>query len=219
MNAYLPYLLMGLVLVVLVANTIISLWKYSWFSKPLKLFTFMILVNLFTEITSNLLRIYNVNNLPLLHLYTLLEFILLSLFYRSIIQKPDWLKQNFNIFVGLVILLQVLNSIFLQDIYSFNSNSKTLTNLSFITFGIIYIFNSLTEKEAANHQAIKLINSALLFYYISSLFIFLFSTTFIKYSYLLLGYMWTINISLNLIFQILIFIALTFYVKNPQRHA
>ncbi len=179
----------------------------SWKKIPLSLkyLTFFLIWNFLTEVTAFLLLENDIGNLPLLHIYTLGEFLLFSLFYREINLKATFLTKN--IFILVSSLLIILNTVFLQDIAGFNSNAKTFVQVTIIINAILFFYQNSSELKAPN-SSIKLINSAILIYYSGSLFIFMFSNYFLSRGIKIHRAFWDFNTLLNFLFQVLIFIAI-----------
>jgi len=211
----------------------IWLMKRAEFSGPLQILGYFLLFNLLIEISSRLVvRYIGSNNLPLLHCYTLGEFLLLSFFYRSLLPGHIIFRKHFAALVVTVSLLIVLNSIFLQSIYVFNSYAKTMVQIILIFYAILFFFhlpetarikqpegwvlrqitdvvidNISSEIKQPEGWSLRLINSGVLIYYCGSLFIFMFSNIFIGNGLIYNGF-WIFNALLNFLFHILVLIGL-----------
>ncbi len=179
------------------------------FSQPLQILGYFLLFNLAIEIGARLIVYYLPNNLPLLHLYTLGELILLSLFYRYVLPVNLFKWRHFAVFIAFISLLIILNTIFLQSIFVFNSYSKTLVQIIIILYSILFFFHLPETPGFRQPEAwsLRVINSAVLIYYCGSLFIFMFSNIFIEKSIIYHGF-WIFNALLNFLFQILVLIGL-----------
>lgn len=204
MLSYLP-------LFCLIPSCIIWFLKQYRFPAPLKIFGYFLLLNLFTEAAARGLVIWDVidNNLPLLHIYTAGEFVLLSFFYRSLFANSAFVRRYFLAFILFICALIAFNSAFLQSIYIFNSYAKTLVQIIIITYSILFFFHLPERTNLKNPEdwAIRIINSAVLIYYCGSLFIFMFSNLFIGKGLIYNGF-WAFNALLNFIFQLLVLIGL-----------
>jgi hypothetical protein len=156
--------------------------------------------NLFVEVLAEVLVPYVENNLPLLHFYTLIEFMLISLVYWKMGVFAKWSNKHFWIFLISISSLIVLNSIFLQSIYDYNSYAKALVQIFLIAFAVAYMFQ-LKEKSGP----LNWMNAAVLLFYSGSLFVFMFGN-------IILGekghIFWEFNAILNFIFQIIILISI-----------
>ena len=119
---------------------IYCIYKYRNVSSPLtELFHYVFLVALI-ELVAKIYYIYSnaENNLYLLHILTVGEFILLSIFYRKVIAKPNLKTKEFIGFIIFITTLIVLNTIFLQNIETYNSYAKSLVQIIVITYAILY---------------------------------------------------------------------------------
>ena len=200
------------VLFILFCNVIVGIVQWKNLSGALKIFVLYLGWNFLIEVAAKLDLHYQLlggNNLPLLHIYTLGEFILLFLFYVKLIERPQWLHDNRQLLLWSISGLIILNSIFIQNIFEFNTYAKTLVQLILIGCAILYFFNQAGKEQEPNPEArgLRIINSAILIYYSSSLVIFMFG------NFLLTVetnefYLWIVNASLNILFHLLIFIAL-----------
>jgi hypothetical protein len=161
------------------------------------------------------------NNLPLLHILTLGEFILLSLFYRKIIAKPIFKSKGFLIFIAFISLLIIGNSIFLQEIYIYNSYAKSLVQAIVLIYAILYFYNLTTNIETLHNQdqkSLRLINSAILLYYSGSLFIFMFGNHYQQNEDIYLMF-WVFNATIALIYYILLTIGIWKTVYQAQKYS
>ena len=161
------------------------------------------------NLTANILGKNGVNNMPLLHFFTFVEFGLLSLFYLRINELDKGGQRIMKYIIVIAASLILLNSIFVQNIYTFNSYSKTIANLVLLSFSIWH-FYIMSKREAGLEmidKSILIINAGLLIYFSSSLFIFMTGdllnlTSKVTYT------LWTLNSLLYLIFQIVVLVSL-----------
>ncbi len=206
-----------LALVCLSINVAFCLINRKKLNTPfLRLFYFLIW-NLLIEILAYVCIQMKWNNLPLLHLYTLGEFMLFSYFFMSLINKPASIKTVLRYVLICGSLLIVLNSLSLQNIFGFNSYAKTCVQLSIITYAVLYFYNLVENHSftSGESKGLRIINSAILIYYSGSLFIFMYG----EFSLVNVdGYVvfWAFNAILNFVFQLLILLGLwkAFYKKK-----
>ena len=186
-------------------NVLLCLFNFKKLNLPFRRLCYFLVFNILTEIFARSFAYSGINNLPLLHLYTLGEFIFLVWFFKSIIKKTIFFQNNFNyLLIGGAILI-ILNSIFIQSIYAFNPLAKTFVQLVIISLAVLYFYH-LSENQSFSplvEKSLRLINSAILIYYSGSLFIFMCSQIFIDNSDLYKTF-WAFNAVLNLVFQLLI---------------
>lgn len=198
--------------VLLLINVILSfiyLWRQS---SMLRYFSGLLTFSLLIQILAHIIWFQHqftkqANNLYLLHFYTVVEFVLISLFYHQLFQVNWFWKKLALWFIGFITLLIIANSIFLQPITVFNSNAKTLTQSIFIAYAITFFLQDTHNKENLYFSSLKTINSAILLYYAGSLFIFMFGNVFFQLDEFHKIF-WVANALLYLIFQLLVFTAI-----------
>lgn len=201
---------------------LISCWLglHHWrrLPEPMKRLVWFLSFNLFIEIGARVASIVWGQNLPLLHLYTFGECLLFSLFYRQILEEGSVFRQYFGWILGSALTLVVLNTVFLQNIFGFNSYAKTLVQILIILYALDYAFRFSEQAgpEPQLSRSLRLINSVVLIYYCGSLFVFMSSQFEIKTNGAL-RILWHINTVLNLIFQIVVLIALWKVVFHPRK--
>lgn len=191
--------------------SIILYWSNTakWPSR-LSPFGFLLLFSFVIEIASRILWFLKSNNLPVLHIYTLGEFILISWFYQKTLPHIKiYQSNNFKLIIFAISALIILNTFFLQPIHLFNSYSKTLVQIIIIIYSMLFFFNYKEEEgiDDSMHYFYKSFNSGVLIYYCGSLFIFMSSHLFLGNKSNLTG-LWAINALLYLIFQIIIITSL-----------
>lgn len=174
-----------------------ALCVYKTLGHTLKLFSWFIFLTIGIQVPYLILWFQSKNNLPLLHLYVILGFISLALFYRKVLQ--DFI--NPMIINGLIILFScftIINSVVVQNIWTFNSNALTAMSvliviLSLSTF-VILLNDTVKETTGGMITSIRWINSGLFIYYASSLLLFYFGSDIMKeFSTTLNRYTWLLN--------------------------
>ncbi len=212
---YMTYLIRVIMLLSLLLFFVKS--KKWALSSPIKLLGLFVLLSILTELTSSLLSYYGYNNLWLLHLYTLLEFLLLSFIYRSLLFEKGSRRDNFTLLLLGISLLVICNSLFLQPINTFNTYAKITTNLCLIFLAIQFLFVAYLgeTKLSSIKKTWKVVNAGVLLYFSGSLFVFMFS------QYLLDALeweewngIWLYNLFLNCFFQLAILLGLFWYTSE-----
>jgi hypothetical protein len=162
--------------VVLPASVLLPLgigaYKRVYAQPALRIIFAYLLVSGSTNILASTLAAAHRNNLPLLHIYTIIELLLILAYYDKVLTgKP--IKKVIRLlglgFAGGA----VLNFLLLQSVHSFNSYPRALASV-IITFLGSYYF--LTEKDQhVGLQPHKWINFGLIQYFGSAVFMFAFS--------------------------------------------
>jgi len=195
--------LVKFLIVPLVLSLILSIYYWKRLPIAFKFLSFYLCCNLLVEVIVFFLP-SGTNNLPLLHIYTLFEFILITLLYQKMNLFESWRAWRFEILLISISSLIVLNSIFKQSIYIYNSYAKTVVQVLFIAYAVGYMFQlKENNKESAS---LNLMNYAILIAYSGSLFVFMFGNVLLADAFYDL--FWDINLVLNLLFQILILISI-----------
>ena len=176
---------------------------------PMQVLAIFLFFNLFIEIAARIASHVWRQNLPLLHIYTLGECLLLSIFYRHILDDESVFRKHFYWITGGTLILVVLNTVFLQKPTEFNSYAKTLVQILVILNALDYSFrfSEQTLSDTLLNRMLRWVNAAILVYYCGSLFVFMSSQFDIKTGGAL-RILWHINTVLNLIFHIIVFYAL-----------
>ena len=134
-----------------------------------------LLLCVITEAAAQSLFYLKINNLFLLHIYTLLEWIAWSYFYYFLFQNKPRLKKALPYFTIVLSVLIILNTLFLEHFTSFNGNAKTAVQLCLIAYAVYYFFTAFgkIDLNKSEPRALTFINFAVILYYSGSLFIFM----------------------------------------------
>jgi hypothetical protein len=204
---------------------VLSLVTLIWKRRTLSLTYVVIGVYLFGTALVNFaagrLSANRMNNLPLLHFYTLIEFVGWSFFYRIVFYDVRWIERVFWPFLFGGAVLIVGNSLFLESPFVFNSNAKSVTQSFYILLSIYYFFYNFGKADFSQPQnlSVGLINTGVLLYYSGSLFIFMFSKMLVAAQTSRedqVGF-WLLNSLLTLVFQILILTSILITTKKSSR--
>lgn len=159
------------------ATGICAIWRYRHFSRPLRVFSWFIFLSVTIQFASLALWWARKNNMPLLHIYVAIELPCLIWFYKSVL--GNYVQQGIMWGIALSFLLfTVINSIWIQHIFRFNSNALFVESILIIILALFtFIFllnNNVKEAGRASVRSITWINSGLFIYYLSCLLIFYF---------------------------------------------
>jgi hypothetical protein len=145
---------------------------------------YLLLTGLF-EFASLVLWFRQINNVALVHLYTLIEFTIISLYFYAVFRVRS--RRHIVLIVLAVFALAcVLNSLFLQPLQTFPSNTRSLEVLLICAYCFFYFFERLKESgpgKQAERQGYDWFAAGLLLYFSSSIFLWLFGQEFRQYSF------------------------------------
>jgi hypothetical protein len=162
---------------------IYALVRFRKLPIELKTFCYFLFVSGLAQLASTIYWLQSKNNLPLLHLYVAAGFFCLAWFYRVILkdfidEKIIWAT------VILFTLFTIINSLFIQTIYTFNSYALTVESILVVIFSLsTYMFmmeDIVKRKRTGLIKSLNWINSGLFIYYASSLLIFYYGEFFIR---------------------------------------
>jgi hypothetical protein len=156
-------------------SCLFGIWHFKRLPYSFQILLLYLLAAVSIEWGAFLMKIIFHNNMPLLHVYILLEFVIWAFFYRSILGPRALLTRFFWQILGAGIAMIVLNTLFLQGIWTFSTYSKTLVQLFIIWMAIEFAFYVPENRAAENphYDALKPLNAGLIIYYCGSLFIFM----------------------------------------------
>ncbi len=190
---------------------------YKRLPREIKYFSWFIFVSVIIQAIASILFYNRENNLPVLHIYTVLGFVFLINFYNQIFDgliKPRILWTLGILFV----VYSIINSIFIQDIYTFNSYALSVQAILIIILSLTtfaFLMNDIVrEKRIEIIKSLSWINAGLFIYYSSSLLVFYFGNMINSISNSpLVRYTWFIYALFSIIMYICFFVGLW---KRPK---
>lgn len=153
---------------------VVAIYRRKYMKKELKVMCYYLaFVLLFQLIAIVVSAVFKTNNLPFLHFYTVVEFGIISWFYKEYLGSflnPKILYGNFVLFTTLAIL----NVIFVQSIFEYNSYPRGLECLFVVFYAITAYYKIIKSLEIISIEKSPLfwINAGFLFYFAGSLFLF-----------------------------------------------
>ncbi len=178
--------------------------KYA--GKALKVIWYYLLLDGSANILASLLADFKIRNLPVLHIFTIFEFLMLGYFYLLILLDKT-IRLVIKYLMIIFPLFCIVNFLFFQSIYNFNTNTRPVEALIIIACSLAYLAetNDLEIKWSIN--PVNWINIGILLYFSGALFIFAFSNLAIghesKKDFLINTLMWNIHATLVLIMYLL----------------
>jgi len=189
--AYLGY-------IVLAINTFIYFKSYRDKSVAFKIFSFYLILCLLIQLTTSVFRLYKIDNLFLSHFYFIGQFVLMSLFFKQLL-KGIAIKKMISIVLILVLIFS--GFYYIIDPFrflKFNIYEIAATSIPLIVYSFVFFIQRVNKSEKTNLY----INSGFFLYLLCSTL--LFTTGNIEAS--IKRFIWYSNVTLYLLYQILIFI-------------
>ena len=187
----------------------ISLLKYSGLTRIQKKLTLFLFVVLIVEIVSNILWYKEINNHPIYHIYTVLEFLLILNIYNEILTKL--FSKTVTVLIGISFIgFAILNILLYQDLFTFNSNTIQVLSYCAIFIAIASFYSMLKMSDLSLFRNTTfLISTGILLYFSSNLVLFHINNSLdlsVSQSYLLWGTHAIINIISILFYTLAIWV-------------
>ncbi len=158
-----------------VVSAAIVLAKRKQFNKEFRFFSGFLVTTAILQLISGVLFYKSTNNMPLSHLYTGLGGILLIFFYRDLF-KDVLSPKILNVLAAIYAAFVLVNSLFFESIFAFNSNSLTIEAAVVVMLSLAFFNLALREKlEKEKHLfTYQWINSGLFIYFTANLLLYYF---------------------------------------------
>lgn len=147
--------------------------KFRSLPVALRIVTIHVLIAGMVELAATILWNYRVNNLFLLHVYTIEECGLILLFYSYLLRDVMDPRKFLYVFLGFMVL-SILNSIFLQPLTRNNTYARSIEALIIIICAVSYFYKELGESKlkSPGRTPYFWINTGFLIYFSGSLVLF-----------------------------------------------
>jgi hypothetical protein len=159
-----------------------------------KVVIFYLLISAFINLGADLLLFNRAANLPLLHVYTAIEFIVLSSFYKHLLQSR---RSTLILTISQVVflLLCVINAIFFQSPLTFNSYSLSAGALGMMLMAVNYFAKLATASsgQRVSNQPEFWFNTALFLYFSGSSMLYIASNFLLQVSRKEFQLLWNIH--------------------------
>ena len=218
MNRYL-FDIVYISLLPILATVILAAVNYRKSGKSLKVFSWFIFLSGFIQFTSTAVIFIKINNLPFLHLYVASGLPCLVWFYKTVLD--GFISSRIMWCIALAFLVfTIINSLFFQDIFHFNSYALFLESIIIIALALFtFMFllnNTMRETGIVDIKSITWINAGLFVYYLTCLMLYYFAEKiFTRYSRELLDYTWVFHDIVSMIMYSCFFIGLWKRSKTP----
>ncbi len=152
---------------------IVNAVLYSWMlittkqSKATKYLTYYIVSNCIIQVSFFVIAKLEKNNLLITHIYFLTQFILLSLFYKQLLNGQQS-KIISNILYVVVIALGIYYIYNFNDLFKFFDFEAFIATFPIIVYSVIHKYNSLNKS-----YEYKYVNTGILIYVTTSTLIFI----------------------------------------------
>ncbi len=176
----------------------------------LKTFTLYLFLIVIIQISTSVMASYKMNNLFFSHYYFIIQFFLISLFFRKTLDYKGITKIIDIVIVVVLSTVCIYYLTFPHNYFKFNNFEIALTSIPLIIYCFLFIVQKLENTDKTY------------FYIVSGMFIYLtgstllFSTGNIKSP--LKKYVWLMNGILYILYQSLIFIEWYKFLKSTRKN-
>lgn len=116
----------------------IGIIKYRQLSNAAKLVHWYLIISaVFTGISLLISRYYHENSMPVTHVFTLIELGMITFFYKTLF-KTDKKNSFYNYIILVFAVVCVINALYFQSIYTYNSYTKSIEAIICILFAMKY---------------------------------------------------------------------------------
>lgn len=128
---------------------------------------------LVVEVSSTILWFLKITNLPIYHVFTVIEFLLILNIYSAVLTKMITKNGIYALGVSFF-LFSCFNVLFIQSIFVFNSVPIVIHSILVILITFISLYNILKDPQYTllNNNSLFWISAGLLIYFSSSLVLF-----------------------------------------------
>ncbi|MBP6432859.1 MAG: hypothetical protein KA319_13925 [Ferruginibacter sp.] len=123
-------------------------------------------------------RVYHSNNLPLVHLYTLMEGLFFVFFFKQIL--GDINPKYFNVVAVFFTIFCIVNAIYLQSIFAYSSHTRYLVSIIVMLCNLNYFAKIAATEEAVYNAPLFYINVGAFLYFSGSFMLFIFSNVMLQ---------------------------------------
>lgn len=160
----------------------------------------LLLISTIQVIVLVISELYQFNNLPLYHVYVLLEFNLIaSIFYYQIFQRKE---KSFWIWIASMSVIALFtNHLWIQNFTSFPSILRSVESVLIIAMVVAYFMNLLRRAEVIrlSLEPAFWMSCGLFIYYMTNMLLFLYGDMVIEQSPRVFDYIWTMHGYFNIL--------------------
>ncbi|MDG1331152.1 MAG: hypothetical protein P8P74_02400 [Crocinitomicaceae bacterium] len=180
---------------------ILTSLKFKKNELPWKIIALYLIGSFVTNVITYVFWEMKWNNLKILHIYSIFQFVSFSAFYWSTTRNRT--KQLLIlVFSGTITGLLILNSIWFESLQDFNSMGIFISNGTLIVYSVAYFFEVLGAE--VNAKKFLIVNAGILVFISESLVVFLFGNFLKKVALIDQAVLWYTHISTYIIFLLLI---------------
>jgi len=122
------------------------LFKFKKFNLLFWALGVLLLISTIIAFSGYILYANGTNNMPLLHIFTILEYACWSLFYYQLFRKK-WQKRGILYLLVIFIICALVNSFYWQPFTTYNSFSRSIEGALLLCFAIIWFYEVFVDGK------------------------------------------------------------------------
>lgn len=130
---------------------LIGLFYYKRLTIPFRVLFYSILIFLGFEFVASITRIVYHNNMPGLHVFTIVQLIAFSVIYYLDFQDNRVLKRLILVNVIIALFIAILDAFFVNDIWHHNTLSRSYCSASVVIYTLVYFYR-LFQKDTTKYS-------------------------------------------------------------------
>ncbi len=154
---------------------IIGLYKFKVLSFSAKIIWWNLILTAIINTTAVIIaKVFHSNNLPLVHLFTVIETIMLIWFYKRLLEikvSSKW----YSILQIAFILICIANTVFFQNIHTYCSYTRSVESIICMLFALNYFAKIASTDIKALKDAGFYFNTGIFLYFSGAFMLFVFS--------------------------------------------
>jgi hypothetical protein len=166
-------LLLYLLAATIIVPVVIGIFNYSKLQLSFRFITILLLIGLGNELLMGVLSFLKINNLFAVHIYAIVEVVLLSLFFQAEIENGWGRKLMFVAMLGFCLFAGIY-AVRGDNIAQFNSIPRAM-ECGYFAIASIWLFFEMSNYERPVNAGLYYVNGAIFFYFTSCFLIFAFS--------------------------------------------
>jgi hypothetical protein len=199
MSRELSFLLADLGSFVCLIPSVIALFRLRRADREQRLLSLLVWIGTFISLAAYALPpLFHLPNLPLLHVYTIIDFVMLTLLYRPVLHPG-----LFRLLILVFPVFAAVNSLFFTGPDSMNELSRSISAFIIMAYALSFFAKTLRDMKVIHLERTPLfwISIGALYYNAASFFIFIFSKDLAPFKD-----MWLTYFGVHAIFTILLYL-------------
>lgn len=179
----------------------IAFLRFKYLTNAAKALLVYLCTNAAVSIVIKYTANHKINNLPIFHLYTLIELILLAEFFKKLIG----FKTIITVIQFSFLIACVVNALFFQSIFTFNTYTRPLEAFIIMLFAVNYFAKIFTDTSKIRLSEMPgfWFNTGLFLYFSGAFMLFIFSNFLLTVSKQSFNIVWNTHATFVLIMYLL----------------